>query len=64
MPPCPAQVPARPVDKQWFAHRSPVITLRQSVAIVEAMQALGFLNNRGYLKDDPYRGQGVSWQGC
>jgi hypothetical protein len=52
------------VHKQWFAHRSPVITLRQSVAIVEAMQALGLLDIRGYLKDDPR--YVVSWlaAGC
>jgi hypothetical protein len=54
-------VPSRPVHKLWFAHRSPVITPRQSVAIVEAMQALGFLDSKGYLKDDPRVGQSVSW---
>jgi hypothetical protein len=62
-------VPSRPVHKLWFAQRSPVITPRQSVAIVEAMQALGFLDSKGYLKDDPRVGQSVSllaagWNFC
>ena len=63
-PPCLLQVPSRPVHKQWFAQRSPVITPRQSAAIVEAMQELGFLDSKGYLKDDPRVGQAVSGLGA
>ena len=41
------------MHKQYFAHRSPVITLRQSAAIVDAMQALDLFDNKGYLNVEP-----------
>jgi hypothetical protein len=54
------QVPSRPVDPLWFSNRSPVVSARQSAAIVAAMKSLGFLYANGTLKDDPRIGLQVS----
>lgn len=55
------QVKSRPIDRLFFYDRSPVISARQSAAIVKAMQELGFIDADGNLLYDPRIGDIVSW---
>jgi hypothetical protein len=55
------QVKSRPIDRLFFYDRSPVISARQSAAIVKAMQELGFIDADGDLLYDPRIGDIVSW---
>jgi hypothetical protein len=57
------QVKSRAIDRLWFYDRSPVISARQSSAIVEAMMELGFIDSKGNLQYDPRIGALVSAAG-
>lgn len=53
------QVKPRRIGSFFFSDRSPTITIKQSFAIVKALQILGFIDKNGWLKDDPRIGQAV-----
>ncbi|KAL4447290.1 hypothetical protein ABPG77_007323 [Micractinium sp. CCAP 211/92] len=50
-------VKPRRIGSFFFSDRSPTITIKQSFAIVKALQILGFIDKNGWLKDDPRIGQ-------
>lgn len=57
-PPAP-QVKPRKIGGFFFSDRSPTITVKQSFAIVKALQIMGLIDKNGWLKDDPRVGQAV-----
>lgn len=50
-------VKPRKIGGFFFSDRSPTITVKQSFAIVKALQIMGLIDKNGWLKDDPRVGQ-------